>query len=148
MEKGRIKTRILYYFSSMVLFFAFVLAGLVIYYLFFPVNVLEMKNPNNLPLLKTELQAGEFIEYEADYCKFKDYTAIVYQSLVNHIVINFTAQERNFPVGCKKIIIKDIQIPEIMPEGEYRLWLNIDYKVNTLRTVHYHYQTEPFRIIK
>lgn len=116
-----------------------------LYWLFYPYKILEIYG--EVKTDKFEYIAGERIGYTIKYCKFLPINAKVHRALVNGIRTNYTELDSSVTVGCKKVEVKDLIIPDFMDNGDYHIEITAEFKVNPVRTIRIPYQTNTFKVI-
>lgn len=126
------------------IFGSFIFLGLIVYWLIFPLKVLEMKN---VTLDRTEVSRGEHLVVSADYCKYINEQSELFISFIDGIVYNPSPQILNLEIGCHHANLS-IYIPKALPTGEFMLKGVFRYKVNPIRSVEVNNLTGKFTIIK
>ena len=132
----------LFYLSVFTFIVTIGLLASIWYWLFWPVKVLDVKNPTAITVDKTVYKAGDRISYTISYCKNNAITGEVNRALVNSIRIPFTGIRSNLATGCKTITNRDLVIPAFVDSGTYHIETTAEYKINPLRT-----QTEFWRSV-
>jgi len=139
------KNKIINCISFFTIFAAFGLLVTFFYWLLFPYKPLVVnKNPSVYP---SEVRAGDILFLELDYCKNMDLPVTIRRRFIDGLVYSLpeitTAENKT---GCRvqKILL---DAPEKLPEGEYRLDTDFVYKVNPIREVTVHAESEKFTVI-
>lgn len=112
-----------------------------------PVKIAEFHSP--FKVLDKKVMAGGSIRYVVDYCKFKNYHATVYPTLVDEYIFNGSPQEFSTTTDgsdCFKKIFS-YKIPDFLPSDTYKLQFNIVYDVNPIKKTTYTAYTEDFEVI-
>lgn len=130
---------------------AFSIVGLAIiavlwigYLLFSPVEILDVEVP--LPVSPTEVQAGDIVNVNFDYCKYEDYDSHIKVDFIGDFVIPTLSTTRSFPLGCHSENLS-ISVPAGAPEGVYNIRLEIDYYVNVLRRETYVFDSVDIKVV-
>ena len=138
---------------NIISFSTLILTAVFIFYIFFnflyPFKVIDFKNSQSLPINKSIVRVGEAISYTYDYCKYMDIQSVVMKELVGTetiILLSTSSGTIRIPKGCGKLNIANI-IPVDTPAGIYTIYINIDYKINPLRTISYTLKTQNFKVI-
>lgn len=125
-------------------------SGLVIYIsylLFAPVTVIQ---PLTQPykVLNQTAKAGDHLVYEVHYCKYLDSPGTINRQIViDGVAIDSQEQPVFLPTGCP--VKKEIKVPLPLnlPNGTYKILINLHYKVNPIRIIDYEFETEEFQIV-
>lgn len=113
---------------------------------FMPVQIIKA---NRQPYIVTTpaLKAGDPITYIADVCKYKDVSSLVTRTFVdeNNVHYPIPQQQSNIPSGChqNKVIVPTLG--NLHP-GRWYMTLDVEYRVNILRSETYHFTTDTFVI--
>lgn len=128
---------------------AFVVIGVVTFWLTWPYKIAEQKSPAKI--LTPVVKNGEEVFYDLEFCKYRDITPIgTRRQIVDGLIYQLpVADPKVLPVGCKKQVAST---PIILPEcaecfnKEVYLELTAIYQVNPLRKVEVTFTTEKFTI--
>lgn len=123
-----------------------ILVSLIFLYLmFWPVEIIK---PNVQPYkIQTPIvHIGGQVIYVIDACKYRETTAQVSRRFVNGVIFMLPPVTNNVPKGCF-ITPTSVTIPSEITPGTWYLQLDIEYKVNFLRTKSYHFKTDTFQVI-
>jgi hypothetical protein len=134
--------RIAAYASFMTLGIAFVFLLTCIFWLVWPYKPAVI---NRAIVLDSQVQAGGFLEYQIDYCKYMDLTAEANRAFINGVIFTVPAVITNNPTGCH-VNTHQISVPSELPSGTYSLKTVWTYQVNPIRKVTVTYTTAPFKI--
>jgi len=140
------KQKVLNYISFLTLLIAFLLSGLITFWLVFPYKVLVL-NSTPFPVSEKRVRPGETLAYTVDYCKYMNIEVFISRTFNDQINFGVPGIINNREKGCHKVNF-EIQIPKTLPSSTYTLDLVYRYKVNPLRTIEYNVKTEPFEVIK
>lgn len=139
--------RWLYYASWLVILSAQITLFYIIYLLFYPYNVLTVKNPTRLPVDKQVILAGEEVGLVFDYKKTMNISPSVKKQVICDEVPIILGGNRRIPTGQGIVILKH-KIPEQTPSSELCvIYIFLDYQVNPIRVIHYEFTSEPFKVI-
>lgn len=120
------------------------LLGIIVFYLFWPHNPLEIKSP--VKTLTEEVDAGEVVFVEFNFKKNTEVRPDISLSIVDGVIFNIPEYSPINPVGETEGKVVGITIPASVPCGEYHLEWVARYHMNPLRTVEVPYESEPFRV--
>ena len=111
---------------------------------FMPVQVIKA-NQQPYKVITTSIKAGDLVTYVADVCKYKEAGSIVSRVFIdaNNIHYALPDQDSNVPSGCHQNKVT-LPTPINLHPGTWYLALDVEYKVNILRTETYHLRTETF----
>lgn len=137
--------------AAIIMFFNFLVLTYVLYLAFWPFHVIDVE-PQPYVLESTIIDAGSYIFYEFQYCKYFDVKADIIYQLENtkHTIAipNIPPQEiDDYTLRLEDVCAsatKAVYIPRHTPQGAYKLVEYIDYRVNAFQTVSYKFQTEEF----
>jgi hypothetical protein len=117
----------------------------------YPFKTIDVKQPAEV--LNSLVDAGKYVEYEIDYCKYTNAHAKVTQSLIrvgepDELKENYTniSFDSNLPKRCGKFITT-MEVPEYIPEGEYYVSINATYYINFLQQKSHNFRTESFYVL-
>lgn len=102
---------------------------------------------------KKEYHVGDVVSYMFQYCKGKNYEVIESQKVLEDgysILLPNNVDNLSFPVGCYTGVgTAPLVVPDDIPKGHnYRVVLNITYRINPFKTKTVKFETEEFKIIK
>lgn len=112
------------------------------YLLFFPVNVLEIKN-EPLTIKNKVVERGEKLTFISDYCKYIDVPSRTDISFVNHDISPALLSFTNAPKGCH-VREFHVGVPLTVNPGKQHLLILVTYRINPIREEHYKFVTEDF----
>lgn len=138
--------KIIHKVSWAIIIVAILLLGHFIWLLFYPYNVIEVKQVP-FPVIEKTLKHGDRLEFVLDYCKYMNSPATIQSQFVDGVVVQLSQSITNVPTGCHNRIDNSVVIPKHLPIGKYVFRSVVNYKVNALRTIQYVYETEEFEII-
>lgn len=118
----------------------------VLFSLLYPFNALMVKNSTSLAVVSKSVEAGSNVEFLVDYCKYWDIKPLVRKEIIGEfslVSIPPLPENRQLPSGCHKVFINHT-VPIITPTGKYRIFIFLEYKINTFRSVTYTLTTEEF----
>lgn len=116
------------------------------YLTFYPFNVIDIKNTQNLPVDKEVYTAGEYIRITFDYKKYLDIAPEVKKELLCDRSVVELISERRLPMGAGVV-----QLPHIIPlstptDDHCRIFIFLSYRINPLQTQEINLRTEEFRV--
>ena len=124
------------------------LALWISYLLWYPDNLIIIKNSQSLPVSQLTYNTGDRIVYTLDYCKTRNITGSVSRALVDDYRLTFEDVNSNLETGCHVVKINEIVIPEFTQPGTYHLEITGTYQINVLRKLVVELRTVNFNIIK
>lgn len=140
--------RYLHWLSFFTLILGFVLLAWVNYSLFWPIKTLTVAGSDKpIPVLTTSVFPGQPLSYELDYCKYTNLAATVHRTFIDGQIITLQDTVGQLPMGCHKTMVKTAVVPETINPGRYYLDVNVEYRINILRTEYTHYRTEYFVVL-
>lgn len=103
------------------------------------------------PIIVTpsKVESGGVVTMVVKYCKSSNQEEVVSRDLVGDtIIINIPPKRISVraPKGCD-VSESIIRIPRTINPGMYKIQYHIEYRVNPIRTVEVHFESEPFEII-
>jgi hypothetical protein len=118
------------------------------YMLLWPVKTLVVKNAP-LPIVgATTLHNGDMVTYHYDYCKYYDTPLSIEKDFVDGIIFKTDPiYVSTLQKGCHQQDVS-VKIPDTLPEGEYKIRINLQVRINQLRTDTVIIQTQTFNVIK
>lgn len=130
----------------LILAFAIILFGYIIFSLFFPFNVVDIKN-NPVPTDKEFYYPGDRLIYNLDSCVYIPGPVIITKSFVDDIVYILPEKHVNQYKGCRNEQISSTIIPENLPPGKYYLLFRAEHEINPFRQITVEWKTEEFTIL-
>lgn len=119
----------------------------VAYMLWWPAKTLEVHNAP-LPIVSnTTLHNKEMVTYRYDYCKYYDTPLSIEKDFVDGIIfktdpIYYSTLEK----GCHTQDVS-VGIPDTLPTGRYKIRINLQVRINQLRTDTIVVETQYFNVI-
>lgn len=124
-----------------------ILLGLVTYWLFWPDNVMVIKNPQAVQVDKQVYQAGDRLTYTVSYCKSRVAIGTITRALVDGYRTNFDVKTNSLTPGCHTVSLNDLEIPKFVPTGTYHLEATASYVLNPLRNQNVRWQSVDFQVV-
>lgn len=124
------------------------IAAYILWALFFPFNVIDVKNLNadgKIPMTSERYQAGQYAKYIVKAERHSDRTITVIRSIVNGQSIPLSANLSNREAGISEFIV-EILLPANLDPGMYnfRICYQADFPLD--RTVAECFNTEKFEV--
>lgn len=124
------------------------IAGYIMWALFFPFNVIDIKNLNadgKIPMTAKKYQAGQYAKYKVKAERHSDRTITVIRSIVNGQSIPLSANLSNREAGLSEFIV-ELLLPANLNPGMYsfRICYQADFPLD--RTVAECFETERFEV--
>ena len=138
---------LVYYYVYGTLALTAIMMAMIAYWLFRPVTVLVVKNPQAVKVDKQVYQAGDRLIYSLDYCKHEAIPGTISRALVDGIRISYVAFYNNLPKGCGVTNNADLVIPEFVGTGTYHIEATATYRINPLKTVSTTWRSEDFQVV-
>ncbi len=125
-------TQYLYVITDLAVFFVLILALLLAFWNYYPYKTVEFHG--DFQTLQTSYNSGDKTKILVDYCKYVDLQPEVTKYFVDGIVYLAVDETIPLPVGCG-IGEVNINIPNSLPSGKYRLKIDVKYQVNPIKSV-------------
>lgn len=94
------------------------------------------------------VKTGDFLTYNADYCKYSTLIPEASKTFVDQIIYNIPSEVVVAkPTGCKVIKLQTL-VPMNLPAGTYTLKITYRYQVNPIRPIDISVETESFQVVK
>lgn len=138
--------KLLHIYTYITLFLTAILFGLIVYYLVFPLKVVEVSNAP-FPIMNKAVRAGGTVQHVVNYCKYTDMPSETTKQFINGIIYTTQTVTTDNPKGCNKIIATTV-VPLDLSPGIYKLRIVKVYHLNPIRTFTITNDTESFEIIK
>jgi hypothetical protein len=134
--------------NYLILIIAFAFAIVNIYWLIFPLKVIEFQD-EVMPVLNEnkEVKRGELLQYQIRVCKYVEEEAETVTSFVDGLIFvsdKFTTDKK---MGCTDTP-QSVIVPEVLPLGEYRYRILVTYQLNPIRRESFAIETEPFLVVR
>ena len=127
---------------------AFLLTGLIAYWSLQPFGTPIVEFPEGLNVTEKEVMSGGSVTIRAPYCKnVKTEATTIARSFQDQITYYIPVQESNIPKGCNLNYTSVLEIPRNLPTDTYTYNLDFTYKVNPIKTVEYHFESDSFKVI-
>jgi hypothetical protein len=118
---------------------------LVGFWSFWPYKIIEFEP---ITLNKTEYHAGEQLDMNITYVKYKPTSAILIRQFLNGMIFTLQDAHSNSPAGDGTNRSVDVTIPEELIPGEYFYRQTMIYKVNPVRDITVVFETPKFMVIE
>jgi hypothetical protein len=126
---------------------AFGLLALVAFWLLYPYKIVTYKTtPFRIVETNKSAKQGGALSYEYDYTKYIDVPAEVSKQFIDGLIFQSEGPITRKLVGSGHVH-SEIQIPETLPSGKYRLRIIATYRVNPIRTIVITNETEQFTVM-
>jgi hypothetical protein len=130
--------------SYLIIALAIIISLYFLYLLYWPVHLPDFKTP--FKIIKQEVETGTAMQYQIDYCKYKNYPVELHRYLVNDTVVLLVGSTMTgVDLGCH---VRDfaLEIPKGIPSGFYKLDLEYHYKINPFREKIIKIESEQFQV--
>lgn len=117
----------------------------VVYYMFFPIKVMEVSNAP-FPVVNKTVRAGGTLQHIVEYCKYVEMPSDSSRQLVNGLIYTMATVTNDNPIGCHTVTSITL-IPQELPPGTYRLRITKTYHLNPIRDFTITNETEEFNVI-
>jgi hypothetical protein len=139
--------RIFHWVAAFTYVLAFVLILYYGYYLLWPFNIIDVKEPMKVLNPNKQVALGDALIYEEDYCKYVSIPATTTVTLHNEVIVGLPVRHGNIPLGCHKRVSFQ-RIPETpLIVGKAYVEFIHTYRINAIRTVSDTSTTEEFEIV-
>jgi hypothetical protein len=139
-----------YFLAIFALLALYIVLGILAFwelYPYKPFTITTQEATQPVPILNTTLHPGDQLEYNLSYCKYTDNTSIVHKHLVDGQSIPLDDSTGILIRGCGTIKNSTTVIPETVNPGTYYLFVDVEYRVNPIRTYNVHYRTQSFTVV-
>lgn len=126
---------------------AFLTLALIVYWVVFPYQILEIKN-NPVPVKPPKLRIGETLKQKHNYCKYSDARGILRRVMIGETTkIGLPDQADVTPPICTEATL-ETEIPEQTPTGKYHIHYTMTYHVNPIKDIIEEWDSQPFTVLK
>jgi hypothetical protein len=101
---------------------------------------------SELVIDKPEYHRGDSVYAYWKFTKDTDATAVISANIIDGVVWYLPQVQGVRAKGSYDKLDVLANIPQTIPDGEYHVELNVEYKINPLKTVRYHFTTTKFKI--
>lgn len=122
-----------------------ILICIVGFWVIFPYRILT--ETENVHILTPSVRPGGSVVIELHFCKNYPMTEITSRELVDGFVYMLPTVQTYEPLGCynRRIFVP---IPEVTPEGSYKIITRAEFHPNPFRTISYSWETDKFVVKK
>lgn len=113
--------------------------------LFCPYKTIEFNS--EFKMAKTVYVQGEETFYTIDYCKYTDVTPVAQKRFIDGIIFSAENNKAQLTKGCRVQAVP-ILIPSTLPAGDYKLEVELNYKVNPIRTINLKHYSGWFTVVE
>lgn len=97
---------------------------------------------------RTEYRAGDRIGVIRNACSDRTLSFTTQASIVDGFVLSYPTFTGFRQKGCTEKTSIDLEIPKILPVGQYHIQGQTTYQVNRFKTITLTWTTVPFQVIK
>jgi hypothetical protein len=137
------KYKIMYLVGTLIIASAIALVGTLTFWAVYPYKPLKI-NEEPLHVIKKEVK--DEVYYVLDYCKNTDKPVSITNRFIDGVVFVVPDVRAFNKRGCEKITIV-LDVPKVLPPGEYYIEVVYTYQMNPIREVTVETRTENFRIL-
>lgn len=137
--------KIINYISYGTIAVALLFTVVVFFWLLFPYKTIEF-NTDVAKVQNKQVERGDYLYYEIDYCKYTDKEAKLTRSFVDGVKYDIPDGYSDVEKGCAVRVIQ-IYIPRGIGTGTYMIKQVRHYEVNPIRTIDVVHFTEQFEVI-
>lgn len=123
----------------------FLIIGLFLFWWLWPYKTATQVSPYRV--ITKEVQQGNFLLYEIEYCKYTNVIPTVQRQFIDGIIYTIPQGNIQIKKGCGKVT-NSIQVPEALPPGEYYLSVRVSFEMNPLRKIEQTTVSERFIVTK
>ncbi len=127
-------------FASVIVFI-----GMVFFYLFYPFEPVRLLT-DPIPVVEHKIKAGETVSLLIHFDKKLDIVPQIKYYLVDGFVLELSQSSVSRGVG-ENTVVREILIPESSTKGMRKIRIQLEYKINILRTVYYSWDSDEFEVI-
>lgn len=110
-----------------------------------PVITPSKTDPWALHLESTTVEPGEELVATFYSCKTDEIVGTWSRTILDEVEWNLVSDSSRLPIGCGMHAIVQ-QVPEALPDGVYKLAVNVQYSVNPLKEQHFRFISGPFTV--
>lgn len=129
--------------ADILVYIVFILLIYVLVLSHYPYKTVVFNKPATV--ITKEIEAGGILKYKLDLCKYTDAPTTISKVFVDGFYVSLVPTTSSAKKGCVKLVIP-VRVPEFLPSGYYYLQLSLTNKVNFLREITVHYNTDRFLI--
>lgn len=139
--------RILLIGAWLTILIAFLLIGVITYWLNCDYNLIEFNN-QPFPVLNENLtvKRGDRVTFLVDYCKHTDEIPTITKYFIDGVVLEINTVDGVFEKGCNKMKM-DVYIPKAIAPSNYSVEFVGTFHPNPIRTIKYVAKTVNFKVI-
>lgn len=137
--------KIINYISYVTIAVALLFTIVVFFWLLFPYKTIEF-NTDVAKVQNKQVERGDYLYYEIDYCKYTDKEAKLTRSFIDGVKYDIPDGYSDVEKGCAVRVIQ-IYIPRGIGTGTYMIKQVRHYEVNPIRTIDVVHFTEQFEVI-
>lgn len=127
-------------FASVIVFIC-----MVFFYLFYPFEPVKLLT-DPIPVVEHRIKAGQTVSLLIHFDKKLDIVPQIKYYLVDGFVLELSQSSVSRGVG-ENTVVREILIPESSTKGIRKIRIQLEYKINILRTVYYSWDSEEFEVI-
>lgn len=137
--------RWLYLLGLIPLILALILSFYYFYLVLAPIKILEIRKTPSI-VQPLDIIAGDTIEIEIDYCKYKEIYADLSILFLGPVVVESLQTQTTLPTGCHANGRIPIVTPTTLPTGQWSITMRFVYQVNGVRREVIDVETEKFNV--
>jgi len=137
--------KIFYIIAFTVIFVGVVIGVTFIFWLTYPYKTIEF-NTEVAKVRNKQVERGEYLYYEIDYCKYTSKEAKLTRSFIDGVKYDIPDGYSDVEKGCAVKVIQ-IYIPKGIGTGTYMIKQVRHYQVNPIRAIDVAHFTEQFEVI-
>lgn len=111
-----------------------------------PPPIISLPAFTQVEILQEDVKIGDQVTYMLNFCKNYEGSVKITRQLLNGSVVYISENSSALPADCYNVVSTPIQIPEGTEEGNHRLRVTLEYRVNFMVTQRYVIETKPFYI--
>lgn len=119
---------------------------LILFWLFYPYQPVVLNHPPTIMNENKQVKAGELVEIHLDFDKKMNVTPTTTWYLINGYVLELAETSVVRPLGVNQTSAFKL-IPISTFVGTHRVQIQLEYKVNPIRTIEYTWVTDEFEVI-
>ncbi len=124
---------------------ALLFMSMVAFYLFYPFQPVQLLT-DPIPVVNKQVKAGETVTLKINFDKRMNINPQITYYLVDGFVLELSQASVSRAIG-QNAVTREILIPQTSTKGMRKIRIELDYKINILRTVHYSWDSEEFEVI-
>ena len=139
------KSRYFEWVVNILLVVTLAVIGLIFYWELYPYEIIDWKI-DQFQTIKQSYTVEEPLTYRTAFCKEGDYIATQIRRLEDGVVYLYPDFQSSTREGCYDFVVSSTIVPNVST-GEYIFELELVFKPNPIREIHYTMRSNSFKIV-